>query len=186
MSRKAFFSFHYVPDNWRAAQVRSMGVIEGDEPVTDNDWESVTKGGDKAIESWINSQMRGKSCCIVLIGSATANRKWINYEIATAWNSGQGVLGIYIHNLKDRKGNQSIQGLNPFDYITLGAATLTPIVPAYNPPFSDSIKSYAHIRANLESWVEKAIEIRSRYYDLFRTTLSSTRGAADPSHSGGA
>lgn len=29
MARKAFFSFHYKHDNWRAAEVRNMGVIEG-------------------------------------------------------------------------------------------------------------------------------------------------------------
>ena len=37
--RGTFFSFHYKPDNWRAAQVRNMGVVEGNSPVSDNDWE---------------------------------------------------------------------------------------------------------------------------------------------------
>jgi len=46
MARRVFFSFHYKPDNWRASQVRKMGDIEGDAPVSDNDWETITKGGD--------------------------------------------------------------------------------------------------------------------------------------------
>lgn len=29
MARRVFTSFHYVPDNWRASQVRNMGKIEG-------------------------------------------------------------------------------------------------------------------------------------------------------------
>ena len=45
MRRLIFCSFHYKPDNWRAGQVRSMGTVEGNEPVSDNDWEEVTGGG---------------------------------------------------------------------------------------------------------------------------------------------
>lgn len=80
MARKVFYSFHFKPDNWRASQVRNMGVIEGNAPVSDNEWEEIKKGGDEAIESWINDQLSGKSCAIVLIGENTAGRKWIEYE----------------------------------------------------------------------------------------------------------
>ena len=37
MVRKAFYSFHYIPDNWRASQVRNMGLIEGNKPASDNE-----------------------------------------------------------------------------------------------------------------------------------------------------
>ena len=37
-----------VPDNWRASQVRNMGVVEGSPAATDNDWEAVKRGGDAA------------------------------------------------------------------------------------------------------------------------------------------
>ena len=37
MARRSFFSFHYKPDNWRAGQVRNMGMVDGNKPVTDND-----------------------------------------------------------------------------------------------------------------------------------------------------
>ena len=75
VKRRTFFSFHYRPDNWRAGQVRNIGAIEGNEPVSDNDWEAVTRGGDAAIKRWIDDQMYGKSCVIVLIGSQTSGRK---------------------------------------------------------------------------------------------------------------
>ena len=85
MPRRVFYSFHYTPDNWRASQVRNIGAIEGNQPAKDNDWETITKGGDKAIEKWIGDQMNGRSCVVVLIGAGTANRKWINHEIVKAW-----------------------------------------------------------------------------------------------------
>ena len=72
MARRAFYSFHYKPDNWRASQVRNMGVVEGNKPASDNDWEKVTNGGDKAIQKWIDGQLSGKSIAIVLIGAKTA------------------------------------------------------------------------------------------------------------------
>jgi hypothetical protein len=115
MARRVFYSFHYVPDNWRASQVRNIGVVEGNVPASDNDWETIKKGGDKAIQNWIDNQLNGRSCAIVLIGQNTAGRKWINYEIKKSWEDGKGLLGIYIHRLKDRNGLQSSQGSNPFD-----------------------------------------------------------------------
>jgi hypothetical protein len=81
MPRRVFYSFEYKRDNWRAAQVRNMGVIEGNVPLSDNDWETITKDGDDAIARWIADQMDGKTCTVVLIGSTTFTRKWINYEI---------------------------------------------------------------------------------------------------------
>ena len=94
VKRRTFFSFHYKPDNWRAAEVRNMGVVEGNPAVSDNDWEAVTRGGDPAIKRWIDDHIYGKSCVIVLIGSQTSGRKWINYEIGKAWDDGKGLLGI--------------------------------------------------------------------------------------------
>ena len=93
--RRAFYSFHYTPDNWRASQVRNIGVIEGNRPATDNDWEVVKRGGDTAIARWIRDQMKGKSCTIVLVGTNTAGRKWINYEISESWNQRMGIVGIH-------------------------------------------------------------------------------------------
>jgi hypothetical protein len=97
-----------------------------------------------------------------LVGSSTANRKWINYEISTAWNENKAVLGIYVHNLRDFNGNQSSQGSNPFDYITFkeSGKTLSSVVKAYNPPYSDSKQVYKHISDNLADWIEAAVEIR--------------------------
>jgi hypothetical protein len=165
MARRVFYSFHYMADNWRASQVRNMGVVEGNRPATDNDWETVKRGGDAAIKKWIADQMFGKSCTVVLIGRETAGRKWINHEIVESWNQRMGVLGVHVHNLKDSAGNTSWQGSNPFDGITVAGRPLLNIVPVYDPPgyFWDSTSYYKAIKDNLAGWIEEAIRIRQQY-----------------------
>ncbi len=165
MARRAFYSFHYKPDNARASQVRNMGVVEGNKPASDNDWETITGKGDDAIRNWINGQLNGRSCTIVLIGEKTAGRKWIKYEIETSWNESKGVLGIYIHNLKDLSGNNANKGRNPFSDFTMKRDNekLSSIVKAYNPPYVDSKKVYNHISENISDWIEEAITIRNDY-----------------------
>jgi hypothetical protein len=162
MARKVFFSFHHAADSARASQVRNAGVLEGNRPVSDNDWEAVKKGGDKAIQAWIDEQLQGRSCTVVLIGRATAGRKWIDYEIRESWNSNKGLVGIYVHNLKDLTSNQSIKGKNPFENTSInkGLTKLSTVVKAYDPPCTTSTVVYDHIKANLSAWVEEAIKIR--------------------------
>ena len=161
--RRVFFSFHYKPDNWRASLVREMGAIEGNAPVSDNDWEAVTRGRDAAIQRWIDGQLHGKSCVIVLIGSHTSGRRWINYEIEKAWDGGKGLLGIYIHNLLDQNRDQSAKGAHPFYRISRNGTKLSNIVKVYDPPYKRSTNVYAHIKDNLADWVEEAIRIRGKY-----------------------
>lgn len=165
MARKVFYSFHYQPDNWRAAQVRSIGAIEGNKPARDNEWETVTKGGDAAIRRWIADQMSGRTCTVVLVGSNTANRKWINHEIVKSWDDGKGVVGIYIHGLRNKEKRISSKGKNPFDFITHGNSRkkLSSIVKCYNPSGTSSRERYAWISEHLANAVEEAILIRKKY-----------------------
>jgi Thoeris protein ThsB, TIR-like domain len=139
-----------------------MGVIEGQLLLSSNQWEQIERSGESAIKRWINEQMSGKSCVVVLIGSQTAGRKWVKYEIEKGWNDGKGVVGVYIHNLEDASGNKDTKGRNPFDDFTVGAAKkkLSTIVRAYDPT---SANTYRSIKNNLADWVEEAIKIRSNY-----------------------
>lgn len=161
MARRAFYSFHYEPDNWRASQVRNMGVIDGDKPASDNDWETITRGGDAAIQRWIDDQLDGKSVAIVLIGSDTAGRKWIDYEIKKAWGENKGLLGVHIHKLKDNDSNQTTKGNNPFSGFNIAGKDLTSIVKTYDPPYAASNDVYNYIKDNLAGWIETAIGIRN-------------------------
>ncbi len=140
-----------------------MGIVDGNRPATDNDWESIKKKGDASIQKWIDDQLNGKSVVIVLIGSNTAGRKWINYEIIKAWKDGKGLLGVYIRNLKDKDGKQSAKGANPFSSCKVGEKNMADIVKAYDPPYTTSKNVYDHIKNNLADWIEEAIEIRGKY-----------------------
>ena len=164
MKRQVFYSFHYKQDSRRVAQIRNIGVIEGNTSVSDNDWEEVKKGGDEAIRRWIDSNMQYRSCLIVLVGEHTSKRRWVDYEIRKAWEKGMGVFGIYIHRIKDpllcQQGfsGYSNMGENPFDKISFkNGNPLSSVVPCYNPDPNDA---YNDIGGHLEEWVEKAIKAR--------------------------
>ena len=162
MTHKVFYSFHYKPDNWRAAIVCNIGAIEGNKPAPDNDWETIKKGGDAAIKKWITSQMKGRSCTVVLVGSNTAGRKWINHEIIKSWNNGMCVVGIHIHGLENSDGKVSTKGRNPFTLIGYGNTNkkLSSIVKCYDPVGLNSQERYAWIKKYLANAVAEAILIR--------------------------
>lgn len=155
--RKIFYSFHFANDVMRVQQVRNMGVVEGNNPVSPNAWEEVKKKGTTAIETWIDDNMTGKSCVIVLVGTDTHKRPWVKYEIEKAWKDGKGLLGIHIHNLTCPNNGKCTKGTNPFDGIsfTQGGVVVTP--KCHDPKSSDA---YGDIASNLSSWVEAAIKQR--------------------------
>lgn len=114
--RKVFFSFHYERDNWRVSQVRNTWVTKGkaDSFLDKAQWEKIKRSGKHSIEDWIKKQMKDTSITIVLIGESTSSRDWVNYEIEQSVLKGNALLGIYIHNIKDREGKKSYKGKNPF------------------------------------------------------------------------
>ena len=165
--RRVFYSFHYKKDVRRVAQIRNIGAIEDNKPVSENAWEDVKKKGNAAVEKWIDDNMKNRSCVIVLIGEETAHRKWVKYEIKKALKDGKALLGIYIHNIKDpllcRQGEsgESYKGDNPFEQFKLKDGTrLSEIVKCHNPFILDP---YNDIKKNLEDWIEEAIEKRKQY-----------------------
>lgn len=161
--RQVFYSFHYKPDCWRAATVRSIGAIEGNKPAPDNDWETIIRGGEEAIKRWIKEQIKYRSCTVVLVGKETANRKWINHEIIESWNAKMGIVGIHIHGLKNQNGYISEKGANPFDYITFNNSgkKLSEVVKCYDSSGTNSKERYDWISKYLSAAVEEAIKIRN-------------------------
>jgi hypothetical protein len=155
--RSVFYSFHYDNDVFRVQQVRYIGALEDNQPVSPSAWETVRRGGDAAIERWIDENMNYRQCVVVLIGSETASRRWVRHEIIKAWNENRGLFGIYIHNLKCPRNGTCLKGQNPFDEITFkGTSTrLSSRITCYDPY---SLYAYAEIKGNMEHWVERAIE----------------------------
>ncbi|AGW14156.1 TIR domain-containing protein [Megalodesulfovibrio gigas] len=156
MARRVFFSFHYQNDIWRVAQIRNCWVTKERTAAGFWDaaeWESIKRRGDEAIKSWINSQLFNTSVTIVLIGEETFKRKFVRYEILQSHARGNGLLGIFIHNLKDRLGNTSPKGANPFSVLTAHHngrnANLSDIYPVYDWVINNG-------QANLAAWIENA------------------------------
>jgi hypothetical protein len=158
MARRVFFSFHYERDAWRAAQVRNSWVTKPDREAAGfwdaADWEEVKKKGEEAINRWIDRQLEGTSVTAVLIGAETSERKYVQYEIRRSHERGNGLLGVYIHKLKNENGKTDNKGENPFSHFYYvepnGKKTyLSEIYPIY-----DWVNDNGY--ANFGDWVEKA------------------------------
>ena len=161
MPKKSFLSFDYERDNWRVSQIKNIGAIE-EQPLLDgNKWEEIKKKGDQAIKNWIDSNMRGRDCLVVLVGTRTSGRRWVQYEIGRAWELNMGVCGIYIHSLKDREGKQSTKGTDPFQGFKVNGLNIAPYAKMYEPPMYDSSAAYQYIAASISGWIDLAVVLRS-------------------------
>jgi len=108
MARRVFFSFHYDNDIWRANQVRNANVVAGSDMAgffDHSEYAEAKKKGKEGIEKMILKHLKDTTVTVVLIGTETANRPWVKYEIQQSLARKNGLLGIYIHHLKD--SNQS-------------------------------------------------------------------------------
>jgi hypothetical protein len=160
MAKKCFLSFYYDVDNWRVQQIKNIGAIEEQPILSANKWEEIQKKGDAAVKEWIENNMRGKECLIVLVGTYTSGRRWVKYEIQRACEKGIGVFGIYIHNLKDAAEKQATKGTNPFENVSVGGKSISSYAKMYDPPYSTSTNVYDHIKTNISGWVDEAIRLR--------------------------
>jgi hypothetical protein len=62
----------------------------------------------------ILKNLKNTSVTVVLIGTETASRPWVKYEIAESIARKNGLLGIHIHHLKDQDSNTSFfRGTKP-------------------------------------------------------------------------
>jgi len=163
MVRRVFFSFHYERDHWRTNPVRNSWVTQDNREVAGfidaAKWEEIKRGGEDAIERWIEEQIHNTSVTVVLIGSETYNRDWVNREIEKSYNRGNGLLGIHIHNIENKSGRTARKGKNPLDrwHITENGQKkyLSDIFETYHWKRDDGYN-------NLGDWVEKAAQIAGR------------------------
>ena len=155
--RQIFYSFHFNNDVMRVQQVRNMGVVDGNTPVTANTWEEVKGKGDAAVEKWVDENMKYRSCVVVLVGTDTHKRPWVKYEIQKAWNDGKGLLGVHVHNLKCPNKGICAKGTNPFDQFTFKKDGKIVVPKIHDPSASNA---YNEISANLSEWVEAAVAQR--------------------------
>jgi hypothetical protein len=149
MAKSVFYSFYYDSDVHRVQLVRNINALEAQPLLNSQEWETVRKGGDPGIEKWIGDQMAYKKAVIVLVGQATAGRKWVNYEINKAWSDKKPVLGIRIHGLSSM-GTVDSPGNSPFAAGS-GIPLFDPTVKDYLGKI-DSKGTYNKLVENLEGW----------------------------------
>jgi hypothetical protein len=97
-------------------QIRNSHIVEGTAAAGFQDaslWEEARKKGDRAIKALVDENLKGTSVTVVLIGSETSERPYVDYEIEKSAEVGNGLLGIYVHNLKDQHGRMSTKGAVP-------------------------------------------------------------------------
>lgn len=116
MARRVFFSFHFKNDIWRANQVRMANVVAGPDVAgffDHSEYIEAKKKGRDAIKRMIHRHLKNTSVTIVLIGEETANRPWVRYEIKESLAQNNGLLGIYIHHLKNQSSEFEFPFLRP-------------------------------------------------------------------------
>ena len=157
MTRRVFLSFDYERDICRAGQVRNCWITEPDREtsgfVDADSWEKLNWKGDEAVQKWIDRELERSSVTVVLISYKTGNSELVNYEIKQSRLLGKGLLGIYIHNLKDQDGKTDLKGENPLDNFCTEKKGeikyLSQIYPTYDWVDDDGCN-------NIADWIEEA------------------------------
>jgi len=164
MARRVFFSFYYEGDIGRVGQIRNSWLTKPDRDSAGFwdavEWEEVKRKTKSEIERWILNKLNGTSVTVVLIGENTYGRDWVDFEIVESYKGNNGILGIYIHNVKDfRTGRTSNKGQNPFSkwYIEKDGRRIyfSEIYPVYDWVSDNGIE-------NLGKWVEEAAKKTGR------------------------
>jgi len=116
MARRVFFSFQFDHDAGRANQIRDCGVVTDPDLAGffgQEECDDAKMHGPEGIERMIYNHLEGTSVTVVLIGTYTAERPWVQYSIARSVDRKNGFLGIYIHKLKDQSGATAERGARP-------------------------------------------------------------------------
>jgi hypothetical protein len=163
MARKAFFSFHYKNDVWRANIVRNSWVTKDTKEaagfIDAAEFEKVEKSGADAIKKWIKDQLTGTSVTVVLIGAETNSRDYVKFELQESYSKGNGMLGIYIHQIKDSTGNVSAKGSNQFGEIGKNSSG-NPVYFSSDYPCYDWVADDGY--NNMGKWIEDAAKKAGR------------------------
>jgi len=159
MARKAFFSFYYAGDLWRAQVVASSWANQPDreivglwEPAV---WRDAKRQGDAAVRNLIDEAMEDTTVTVVLIGRKAANSPWVRYEIEKTLQANKGLLGVYIQDVPDSSGRVDTRGGNPFDLFHF-------VEEGKEVSLSQYYNIYDWVRDqgqdNIDTWIERAAQ----------------------------
>ena len=147
MARRTFFSFDY-RYVWKVNQIRNIPNVIGTAAAGFTDasiWEEAKKKSAAEIERMIDGALNNTTVTVVFVNSATANRKFINYEIDQSLARGNGLVAVQIHNVMDSNRNTGNAGRIPAQ---IGA---------------NGFKAYQYSNKDrLAAWVEEAAKIAGK------------------------
>jgi hypothetical protein len=150
--RRVFFSFHFQRDAFLVGQVRNSWLgnasFEGQPYLDKAQWETIERQGDRAIQNWIDTQMKGTSVTVVLIGAETLQRRWVKYEIAQTLKRGAGLIGISLTGMKHI--NQTIE----YKSCSLAGTPFEPKLSGSSYPVYNWASQSG--RSNLGTWIRTA------------------------------
>lgn len=163
MARRVFFSFHYENDINRSMTVRNSWVTQGKEAagfIDNAEFEQIKRQGVKAVHNWIDKQLEGTSVTVVLIGSETLNRPFVQYEICKSLQRGNALIGVHISGIKDMRTLRISPKGNAHTII----GHYSDGVPACFDEVCDGIYDYVlqDGYSNLGRWIEAAACVRNK------------------------
>ncbi len=99
------------------------------------------------------AKLNGTSVTVVLIGEETSRRPYVQYELQQSYKRRNGIIGVHIHNCKDKDGNVCSKGSTTFGELGKDSGGNTvyffQIAKVYDWADDDGYK-------NLGKWIEDA------------------------------
>jgi hypothetical protein len=124
VARRTFFSFHYKPDVTRAWVVRNSWVTKLAQGERDDAgffdssvFEAAQRESDEVLKRFLREGLKNTTVTCVLVGSETALRRWVRYEIFQSFMRGNGLLAVRVHSIPGFNKLPSPAGSNPFDSV---------------------------------------------------------------------
>jgi hypothetical protein len=122
MAKRVFFSFHYQDViDFRANVVRNHWMTKPDREAAGffdaSVWEGARRQGEDALKRLINGALENTSNTCVLIGTLTAARPWVRYELLKSFRRGNHLFGVHINGIKAKDGTTKTLGPNPFEFV---------------------------------------------------------------------
>ncbi len=161
---RVFYCFDGKEDYWRVYKLtENFNHLAGQKIFSPQEWQQVLKKGEHVIKDWSEKNLQVASCLVVFIGTQTAQRDIVLFQIEQAWKMGKAVFGIYIHNCDDVKRKAASKGDNPFELVSVDGELLAQKVQVYDPPFREHNEIVTYIQKYIYSWVRIAIADRKSH-----------------------
>lgn len=137
-----------IRNSWVTQDRESAGFYDSAE------FEKVKRTGTANVHRWINEQMENTSVTVVLIGSQTLSRPFVQYEICHSLARGNALIGVYVNHIKDMRTGFTSMGQS--SHMIIGQYDNGR--PAYFDEVCDGIYDYVYDNGydNLGNWIEAA------------------------------